>query len=263
MTDLIHYTIKGAGKPLLLMHGWAMHGAVWTDVAAVLSSHYQVITVDLRGHGASGSMPGPYTFDVFADDTVRLIEHLRLSSVTAIGWSMGVSIVLKMCGRSVPAVDSLVFISGNPSLVSREDYCHGIPKVTVQRLYRQISRNYPGGLRNFHDLLFTPEEHDALVGSPLYAALTGTDCAPAQQAAQESLQCLQEEDLRHVLPHITVPALLVHGLNDRICLSGAAEYMADKITYAQMFLLNDTGHIPFITQKKRVCDRVQSFLEQI
>lgn len=263
MTDLIRYNIQGAGKTLLLMHGWAMHAAVWADFAAALSLHYKVITVDLRGHGASGSMPGPYTFDVFADDMVRLIDHLRLSSITAIGWSMGVSILMKMCERSVPALDSLVFISGNPSLVCRADYGHGIPKVTVQRLYKQISRQYPGGLRNFHDLLFTPQELNALLGSPLYGALTDTDCAPAQQAALESLQCLQDEDLRRVLPHITVPTLLVHGLNDRICLYGAAEYMAEKIKDSQTFLLNDTGHIPFISQKQRVYDAIQSFLKQM
>ncbi|MEI6127625.1 MAG: alpha/beta fold hydrolase, partial [Pseudomonadota bacterium] len=191
--DLISYTVRGTGKPLLLIHGWAMHAGVWAEAASEFSSQYQAITVDLRGHGASASMPGPYTFATFADDIRRLTEHLKLKNITAVGWSMGVSVLLKMLEAEASHIDSLVFISGTPSFISREGYMHGVPPIIVQRLLRQIDRNYPSGLKNFHNILFTPEEQSSLQGSALYAELTDLHAAPAKAAALESLQCLQDE----------------------------------------------------------------------
>ena len=59
MNQKIHYNIEGEGKPILLIHGWAMHSGVWTDFVRDFSSMFKVITVDLRGHGKSVTMAGP------------------------------------------------------------------------------------------------------------------------------------------------------------------------------------------------------------
>ncbi len=86
----MHYRIEGKGKPVLLIHGWAMHSGVWTDFVKEFSARYKIITVDLRGHKKSVSMGGPYNFAAFADDIASLISFLRLKDITLIGWSMGV-----------------------------------------------------------------------------------------------------------------------------------------------------------------------------
>jgi pimeloyl-[acyl-carrier protein] methyl ester esterase len=64
-TEHISYTIHGDGKPVLLIHGWSMHSGVWNHFVEEFASMYKVITVDLRGHGKSAAMDGPYSFDTF------------------------------------------------------------------------------------------------------------------------------------------------------------------------------------------------------
>jgi len=259
MGDIINYSIHGRGAPVLLLHGWAMHAGVWDGFVERLSGQYQVITVDLRGHGQSRDMAGPYTFDVFAADIDNLMRHLCVKRVALIGWSMGVSILLKLLGRNGSRVGSCVFISGNPSLVQREGYSNGVPPVTVKRLFRNVNRNYPQGLKSFHDLLFTPEELSSVEGTHAYTTITDKGRVPAKGAALESLQNLLDEDLRETLHRITVPTLIIHGREDRICVCAAAEYMHATITNSRMFLLENTGHAPFVSRKNDVFSAIEEF----
>lgn len=262
MEACMYYTRKGSGKPLLLLHGWAMHRGVWNDMTAALAGSFELIAVDLRGHGASVSLPGPYTFTAFADDIRCLIKNLGLNAVTAVGWSMGVSILLKLFQQPLPLIDSCIFISGTPSFVTRDDYPCGVPRTVVQRLHRQVSRNYPAGLENFYSLLFTEEERRALQDSAGYALVVNSRHAPAQAAALESLECLAAEDLRPSLAHITVPTLLIHGSDDRVCVPAAARYMQEHIRGSRLLNLQGAGHVPFLTRCDTVSAAIRELLEK-
>ncbi len=261
MNDTINFNIKGNGRPLLLIHGWAMNAGVFNAVSDHLSLKYQVISIDLRGHGKSKHLEGPCSYDVFAQDIRSLINNLELKGLTLIGWSMGVSIILKMLKEPLTCLDSLVFISGNPSLVKREDYEQGIPEVVVKRLYKQTERDFEKGLKNFQRLLLTPFELSSLKHKKIYTTITDINNAPKKEAALESLKCLQDEDLRAELDKIAVPTLLIHGKDDRISLPAAAAYMNEHIKGSELLLLDETGHVPFITKEKKVLKRLHDFLE--
>ena len=263
MNDSMHYQIEGMGKPVLLIHGWAMHSGVWADFVKEFSTRHKIITVDLRGHKKSVSMAGPYDFLSFADDITRLILALGLKRVTLIGWSMGVSILLKMMESSLPCVDSVVLINGNPCLVSREDYKQGLPEITIKRLFRQVERDYPKGLQNFYKLLFTADEAEALKCNGRYSMVADLHAAPTKQAALESLACLQNEDLRPAVKKVRVPALIIHGSEDRICAPAAAYYMHNQINRSHILFLEKTGHVPFITKKDAVHRAIAEFLESL
>ncbi len=261
MKNTIHYTIKGKGRPLLLIHGWAMNADVFNDISDHLSLRYQVIRIDLRGHGKSKHLEGPCNYAVFAQDIKTLINKLEFKDLTLIGWSMGVSIILKMLKSSLPGLDSLVFISGNPSLVKRENYEHGIPEVVVKRLYKQTERDLEKGLKNFYGRLFTPLELSSLKQKNIYKTITDINNAPKKGAALESLKCLQNEDLRNELEKIALPTLLIHGKDDQISMPSASAYMKEQIKGAELFLLDKTGHAPFITREKEVLKKLHGFLE--
>jgi len=56
----LHLESQGSGAPLLLIHGWGMHGGMWGQVAAQLAQSFTVHSVDLPGHGYSHSkLPSP------------------------------------------------------------------------------------------------------------------------------------------------------------------------------------------------------------
>ena len=263
MEKIINYKIIGNGRPLLLIHGWAMNAEVWETFINSLSANYQVISIDLRGHGKSKQLDGPFNYEVFAKDIRLLINKLELKDLTLIGWSMGVSVILKMLEQPLPLpfLNSLVFISGNPSLVKRADYENGIPEVVVKRLYKNTERDFEKGLQTFHNLLFTPEELTHIKQMNIFKIITDKNNIPKKEAALESLKCLQNEDLRDTIEKIAAPLLLIHGKNDQISLSDAAVYMNKRIRKSELLLLDDTGHVPFITKEKETLEKLKIFLK--
>jgi pimeloyl-[acyl-carrier protein] methyl ester esterase len=257
----MHFTIQGQGPALLFIHGWAMHGGVWDGMCDEFSAGFQTIAVDLRGHGKAREMAGPYTYDACARDIIDLMEHLAIKRIAAVGWSMGVSILLKVCQMRPDLCERLVFMSGNPSLISRDGYPCGIPEITVRRLAKQVERRYPEGLRNFYDLLLTKKEVEIFSADPGYRAMTDPAGAPEKDAALATLACLMQEDLRGALPAIAAPTLILHGDEDAICNPRAAAFMNDTIPGARLVMLGQTGHVPFLTRRKDVAGHLRLFLE--
>jgi pimeloyl-ACP methyl ester carboxylesterase len=89
----------GAGRPLVLLHGFAGDGTLWEGPATKFAEHgFRVIMPDFRGHGRSAKT-GPYPPDVLTDDSLALIEHLGLDDYDLGGYSLGARIVVRMLVR--------------------------------------------------------------------------------------------------------------------------------------------------------------------
>jgi pimeloyl-ACP methyl ester esterase len=260
MNNSMYYLACGQGKPLVLIHGWAMDSLVWSFFIEEFSPDYTIIAVDLRGHGQSGSLPGPYNLKTFALDLLDLLKDPALKDATVIGWSMGVSAVLKMFEYAAPAVDSLVLISGTPSLVARRDYPHGMPRGEVSSLLRSIKKEYVPGMAGFYKLMFQGDDVQHPHREKIYALAADTGRAPRQEVACEALLSMQQEDLRPCLKKIHAPVLLIHGSHDQICLPGASRYMAEQIPSASLHILDSVGHVPFLTAAEDVHREVKKFI---
>ena len=263
VNNAIYYHTSGNGKPILLIHGWAMDSAAWTFFKEAFSAAYQVITVDLRGHGKSAALSGPYNLENFAHDIHQLIENLDLHHATVIGWSMGVSVILKMLEHPNARIDSMVFISGTPSLVARDDYRHGVARAEAYSLLRQLKKDYAAGMASFYDSMFAGEDLAIGEKEKIYPLVADISRAPRQDIACEVLQSLQQEDLRQSLQNIPVPVLLIHGRLDRICLPLASEYMAGTVPTAVLAMIDAAGHAPFLTTKEQVHQEIRKFIQNI
>ena len=89
----IHYEVNGNGKPLVMIHGWDQSAKAFCENVPVLAQKYQVVTVDLRGHGESEKVTYGYRISRLATDVKQLLDYLDLQDVTLLGWSMGCSVV--------------------------------------------------------------------------------------------------------------------------------------------------------------------------
>jgi pimeloyl-ACP methyl ester carboxylesterase len=89
----LHYTVQGAGEPVLLIHGYTANIAInWAapGVIKALADNYQVIALDMRGHGQSAKPHDPSMYGhQMVEDAIRLMDHLNLSKVHVVGYSMG------------------------------------------------------------------------------------------------------------------------------------------------------------------------------
>lgn len=111
----IAYEVTGEGPPVLLIHGFASNARVnWIDtgwVKALTGAGYQTITFDNRGHGESGKLydPEAYPAPEMAEDARRLLDHLGLSQVRVMGYSMGARIAAFLTLNHPERVSAAVF----------------------------------------------------------------------------------------------------------------------------------------------------------
>ena len=83
----IAYQVLGSGSPVVLLHPFPVHHEFWLPAAQALTSRYQLILPDLRGHGESGAGEGPATMEKHAADIARILDHAG-NRARAVGGSL-------------------------------------------------------------------------------------------------------------------------------------------------------------------------------
>lgn len=110
-----HFFDGGHGSIVLLLHGLGSCGADWAPQIQALLPHHRVIAPDLRGHGASPGVPGPWRMADLANDVLRLLERLAPGGpVHVVGFSLGGMVALELARRAPQRVASLCLINSLP-----------------------------------------------------------------------------------------------------------------------------------------------------
>jgi len=111
----LHYEDRGAGDPLLLLHGGTGIGADWQLVFAPGDpGGFRVVVPDLRGHGRSTNPSGTFTFRQCAKDMFALLDRLGVERTKAIGLSAGAKTLLHMATEQPGRVEAMVLVSATP-----------------------------------------------------------------------------------------------------------------------------------------------------
>jgi 2-succinyl-6-hydroxy-2,4-cyclohexadiene-1-carboxylate synthase len=115
--------IAGSGTPLVLLHGFTGNTQTWQFVWQALSERYQVIAVDLPGHGQSFTPLAPEdTFiDTVAEDLYTILQQLGVSECHLAGYSMGGRLALYFALTYPPLVKSLLIESASPGLAAEAE----------------------------------------------------------------------------------------------------------------------------------------------
>ncbi len=259
----LHYRIIGKGKPIIFVHGWAMNSLVWKYQIDELSRDFQVIVVDLRGHGKSecGIRNAEYGFNIFVQDLKELINFLDIEKFTLVGWSMASFIIARYYFKYPEDVKKLIFIGGTPKFLSENDYFYGQPVIMAKRLEQNLKRDYKNHIREFCGKLFISGERiDDSNLSEFESLMFNEDFPPSSDVVLQTLNSLLKDDIRDNLKNIKVPTLIIHGSIDKICPVGAGRYMAKKIPDSKLIILEGVGHAPFLTQPERVNREIKDFL---
>ena len=139
-----------AGAPtLLLLHGWTANADLnWFRCFAPLSRRFNVVAIDHRGHGRGIRTHRPFSLSDCADDAAALVRELGLSSVIAVGYSMGGPIAQLLWRRHPDLVDGLVLCATSRnfgrSVPERAMFTgllglSGVAKLTPSALRRQVA----------------------------------------------------------------------------------------------------------------------------
>jgi pimeloyl-[acyl-carrier protein] methyl ester esterase len=248
----------GQGRPLVLLHGWAMSAAAFDELAGLLAVNFRVLVPDLPGHGKSS----PAVQNDLAGVSVLLTDWLTSIEVepcALVGWSLGGMLSLQLVSDGMLAVRRLVLIGSTPKFTIGDDWPYGLPATQVRAMARNLKRQFEATLAEFFALTFAGESisADRLRTIRNFAVRAGA--LPDRDAAFALLNMLAEQDQRDILPGIQVPALVLHGELDRISPVGAGRAMADLFPLGEFVSLPGIGHAPFFSNPQDIASRIREF----
>ena len=110
----IHYNTMGEGFPVVLIHTAYDNYSVFNDVAKALAKSFQVVLIDLRGHGYSDK-PRNIEFHEFADDVIALLDYIYIDHAAFVGHEMGAIVASDISVRYEDYVSSIILV--NPTSI--------------------------------------------------------------------------------------------------------------------------------------------------
>jgi pimeloyl-[acyl-carrier protein] methyl ester esterase len=266
------YTGTGnGGVPLLLIHGWGMHGGVWNGVAEQLAQHSPVLAVDLPGHGYSVNNRDKRqdtrckvegTNYLFGLDTI--VDELSVQfnePLTLCGWSLGGQIALRWAQRHAEQVRRLVLVASTPCFARRHDWLCAMPVETLAEFGAALQQDYAQTLRRFLALQLRGSERERELLATLRSTLFSHG-EPDMGALQAGLDILRDCDLRAELPHIKQPALVIAGERDTLTPPQASQYMASHLADARLVTIKGAAHAPFLSHQAEFAEQVINFLSE-
>lgn len=262
----LHYEDHGAGRPVVLIHGWPLSGRSWErQVTALLEAGYRVITYDRRGFGQSSQPSTGYDYDTFADDLNRLMVWLDLRDATLVGFSMGTGEVARYLGTfGSRRVASAVFIATIPPfLLQTRDNPEGVDGAVFDDIRRAIVNDRLAYLTRFFENFYNL---DVWQGSRISEEVVrdswnvGAGASPI--GTLDSVTAWLT-DFRDDLPRIDVPVLIIQGDADRILPIDATGRRLHKILDRSRFVVvKDAPHGLLWTHADEVNHELLRFLEE-
>ncbi|WP_432821042.1 alpha/beta fold hydrolase [Trichloromonas sp.] len=249
----------GAGRPLLLLHGWAMSSAVFAEAMESLAEDFRVLAPDLRGHGGSDAGDG-YGFADFAADLRLWLQSLGIGRFSLLGWSMGGQVAIELCQSAAGPVDRLILVGSTPRFAAGDGWEHGLPDVQVRTMARNLNRNYLKTMGSFFELMFAGETLTGERYRQVIDRVVRAGRLPEPQVALAALDTLRTIDQRPLLAGIACPTLVMHGDLDQVTLPAAGRCLAETIPGARLALLPGLAHAPFLSRPQQVFRLWREFL---
>jgi pimeloyl-ACP methyl ester carboxylesterase len=259
----IYYEIHGPPEapPLVLIGGWASYRWIWFRQIPTLKEKYRCVVFDNRGAGKSSKPDYRYTMEMFAADTVGLMDALDIENAHILGISMGGLIVQQIAISYPEKVRSLIIVSshfGGPNYVPMDDKTMALlialPTETIskEQAYnmRKKATFSPQFIQDNRELM---EQIDAWAEkhpAPLFAQVHQSSAVSAFNAESE-------------VKKITAPTLILHGDSDHAVPTKNGELLAASIPNSKLKIIENASHFVIIEKYEELNNEVMKFIDEM
>jgi pimeloyl-ACP methyl ester carboxylesterase len=242
------YDVRGAGPPLVLVHGITESHHAWDPLIDELALDARVIAVDLRGHGESERRP-PYDVFTMAEDLDAVLTAAGVNEPIVVGHSLGGVVVTLYASmhpvRAVVNVDQSLEVSGfkefltavEPSLRGDDAEFQALVASLVEGLYGPLDRQERDRLERL-----ARRDQEVVVGC--WDQLLTTDTDEMQQLIEATVRT------------ISVPYLALHGSAPS---DSYGAWLASLIPSATFEVWDGDGHYPHLVERDRFLERLHEF----
>jgi len=249
----IHYHKNGSGRTLVLLHGYLESLEMWEAHQRILSSKYQIISIDLPGHGKSDQVEEVHSMALMADVVKAVLYQEKISKCVLIGHSMGGYTTLAFA-RKYP--EMLLGFGLFHSHASADDEAGKKNRVRTIEIIKQDKGHF---INQFIPSLFAPENiarldiqikkqislANSMTNSNIIAAMAGM---------------MERESSLDILMDTQVPVLFIIGKRDsRIPLEKVLAQSSIPIT-SQILILGNAGHMSWIEEQQKTIAEIDGFM---
>jgi pimeloyl-ACP methyl ester carboxylesterase len=244
----IHLSITGKGlHTVILVHGWTCNETSWESQVPELSKKYKVVTVDLPGHGLSGSpKDGKFSVDLFARAVEAARSEAKAERVALVGHSMGTPVIVHYARLYPQHVAALVFVDGgvippanNSGNISFADQFGGPNGLKARE----------NMIRSMFSSSTTPEMQKHILSMML--------SAPAETAVGAMKAIFASSNIKDEI--CTLPVLGLYADKSR---SGNSEYMKTHFPTMDYKEISGTGHFLMLEKPDEFNRLVLEFLDK-
>jgi non-heme chloroperoxidase len=241
----VHYSNNGQGKVLIFLHGGFVDSSIWKHQLEFFTKRYQVINIDMRGHGKSaGSDDQEYSVAMLADDVIELMDDLKIDKAVICGMSLGAMVAQNIAARFAPRIIGLCLVGATASLrltpIERLITTVIFPKWVAMKLFSMLST------KQFLKLSFMLTwfmRGNKWLGKSETRAHIRSSIGSIKREEIKKIYAAFHTFRKQELPENRFPALLINGSNDSPVIHHHARFLKKRLgKRAQFIQLEKCGH---------------------
>ena len=252
-----HYEVSGSGDAIVLIHGLGASGNFWQAQQEFLYTDFQVVTLDLPGHGKSAWMP--LTLTEMASDIRQILNNIGLSQFSLIASSMGGLVALELYRMIPQDIMRFSLVGSIPKFAKGPHYPAGLDIDKIRTLSQQFDGDYASILDIFFRSLFTMKERQS-DRFKWVKRICRNEPLPQREALKFFLEILEKADLRDRMASVICPVQFITGTEDYICPRAIMDWLALHTPNARFDFIEGCGHLPFLVETKEYNRLLEDFL---
>ncbi len=241
----VAYVRRGAGKPLVLIHGFPLDHTLWNETASLLVNDFDLILPDLRGFGESATVESPYGMSDMADDLAGLLDHLEIEKTSIAGHSMGGYVALAFAQKFQQRISGLGLVSSQAAADAPEGR---------EKRYQTAQDVGERGVGVVADAMTAKLSADADVQAFVRRMME----RQKPSAVIGALKAMAErDDSTPLLSTFELPLVLLHGDADALIPVGRARDIKSILPTARLVELHGAGHLPMIEFPQKTAEALK------
>lgn len=251
----IHYTKIGQGKTIVLLHGFLESIEIWNNFSKYLSPDFQIIAIDLPGHGRSSCISETHTMDLMAETVKAVLDFLNIPSCVMIGHSMGGYVTLAFAEKYPESLNGFGLFHSQAGADSEE------AKINRDRTIKLIEKDRKGFIKMFIPDLFAPKNQKRFDTEIKILKKQAADTP--KKGIIAALQGMKERpDRTPVLTSSKHPILFILGAEDKRIPLDITLKQARLANRCEVQILKDVGHMGYIEDEKYTLKTIKHFAEK-
>ena len=245
----IAYRDEGAGRPIMLLHGFMAHGGFFRGQAPLAANH-RLIAIDLRGHGGSPANGHAPVVERIAADVVELAAVLDLQDAIGVGWSLGATVLWHvLAGTAGARFAGAVIVDMTARVCNGGDWALGLSPETCAARSSAIRDDFEAFAASAGQAMFAQPVRADLREIADWASSEFAGNDPAAMAAVWA--SLVDQDMRALLAGIRQPTLIVHGAQSQLYGEDTTSHLVASLPDARALRFEASGHAPHLEEPER------------